>query len=152
LCVAVDNEYEDAVVALVQLGASVNDLNPYLEDRNSVLHRAAHNDNIDMAELLVSLSADVHALNADGLTFLDLARYCEHDEFVAKFHASLHMTDKDTVVSLMKCGGYALTEQSYNPSSMPVKAIEWWQKMCELPEAYQVQLYHGWLRLLMTTL
>jgi ankyrin repeat protein len=89
--VAVDKEYEDAVVALVQLGASVNDLSPYLEGRNSVLHCTAYSGNISMAELLISLSADVHALNADGLTFVDLARYCGHAEFVAKFHASLHI-------------------------------------------------------------
>jgi hypothetical protein len=129
--VAVDKEYEDAVVALVQMGASVNDRSPYLEGRNSVLHRAARRGNIHMAELLISLSADVHALNADGLTFVDLARYCGHAEFVATFHASLHMTDEDTVESLMKCGGYALTVQSQG------QAIDWWQKICELPEAYQ---------------
>jgi hypothetical protein len=133
LQVAVKNRRKDSVVALVQLGASVNDLSPYLRDRNSILHHAAMLGDISMGELLISLSADVHALNAQGLTFVDVARYRGHKEFVAKFHTSLHMTDEDTVVSLMKCGGYALTNQSYG--SQP--AIKWWQEMFKLPEAYQ---------------
>jgi hypothetical protein len=53
------------------------------------------------------------------------------------FTPACTLTDEDTVVSLMKCGGYALTMQLQGPISVPVKAIEWWQEMFELPEAYQ---------------